>query len=386
MTVSPVPLILALFMKTLLSLSAASLTSIVFIGCASSPQSGASGERPGVVVPSGSSSGSNGTALSGGDSVLAEIDGVKLTDAQFKPILYKSGALDVLLMVIQREMAKAEAGKAGITISPADVEAEQKLTLAAAFTNAKEEDYDQALKQLLAQQHVSETEFGILMEYNAYLRALAKPVALANISEESVKAEFNSLYGERVEIRDIALNNLQEVAEAQRLLNHETNPVPFEEVARRMSRLPSSSNGGLLPPFARTSPGYNPVFTAAAFALEPGTVSTDPVQDKGFYHIIKVERRIEPTVVKYEDVKASVRESLVERRAATLMQARRLELAQHALRNLNILEPSMKAEFAARVAAANPKPAEKEKIVKELNAIEKEPPATEPTTAPSTDP
>ena len=139
-----------------------------------------------------------------------------------------------------------------------------------------------------------------------------------------------------------------------------------------MSRLPSRENGGLLPPFARTSPGYNPVFTAAAFALPVGTVSEDLIQDKGFYHILKVERRIGVTVVKYEDVKDSVREELVRRRAAALMGTKRIELGQKALKNLHILEPSMKAEFEARVAAANPKPVEKDKLIKELDAIEKE--------------
>lgn len=351
-------------------------------GCTPSPKPQSSGERPGVIIPNanGRSSDAARTSPASDDQVLAEIDGIKLTESAFKPVLYKAAGLDVLLMIIQRDMAKAEAGKHGITISPADVNEEKRITLASAFADAKEEDYEQALRQLLAQQNVSETEFGVLMEYNAYLRALVKPVAASGLDDAAVRNEFNSLYGERVEVRDIALNNLQEFATAQRLLNDPENPKSFEEVARLMSRHPSASNGGLLPPFARTSPGYNPVFTEAAFALEPGKVSTDAIQDRGFYHILKVERRIEPTVVKYEDVKDSVREDLVRRRAAALMAGKRLELGQRALQNLRILEPTMKAEFDARVAAANPKPVEKEKLVKELNAIEEEKPeSTQPT-------
>ena len=44
------------------------------------------------------------------------------------------------------------------------------------------------------------------------------------------------------------------------------------------------------------------VFKDTAFALKNGEVS-DPVQADNAYHIIKVENRIAPKVVKFEDVK-----------------------------------------------------------------------------------
>lgn len=350
---------------------AAGVIAATLLGCGSSGTSG--GEKSGVVLPTPGKTNEAGRATSASDDqVLAEINGIKLTESQFKPILYRARGLDTLLMVVQRDMARAEAEKNNITISPADVTEERKITLVSAFPDAKEEDYEQALKQLLSQQRVSDAEFAILMEYNAYLRAIVKRAAGTGVTEDAVKNEFNSLYGERIEVRDIALNNLQEVAEAKALLEDPKNPMPFEEVARKMSRIPGIDKGGLLPPFARTSPGYNPVFTAAAFAMQPGQVSSDLIQDKGFYHILKVERRIAPIAVKFEDVKESVREELVRRRAATLMSAKRQELGQLALRELRILEPAMKAEFDARVAAANPKPVEKEKLIKELEANQKE--------------
>jgi hypothetical protein len=371
--------------KLLITAAGTVALSLFGLGCGASDKPASSGERPGVVVPRNGNTidNSRSTPQASDDQVLAEIDGVKLTESQFKPILYKAKGLDVLLMIVQRNMAKAEAAKEGLTISPADIEAEKNITLQQAFPDAKEEDYEQALRQLLAQQRVSEIEFSILMEYNAYLRAVVKQATTAGITEEAVRNEFNSLYGERVIVRDIALNNLQEVAEARALLEDPEKPMPFDQVARRMSRLPSREEGGLLPPFARTSPGYNPVFVTAAFALEPGKVSTDLIQDKGFYHILKAERRIEPTVVKYEDVKESVREDLIRRRAAGLMSVKRREYGQHALRDLRIIEPAMAAEFAARVEAANPKPVEKEKLIEELDAIEKEKQAAGSTTAPA---
>lgn len=355
-------------------------------GCASEPKP--SGERPGVVVPSPGNGGDVGRTTGSDDQVLAEIGGVKLTESQLKPVLYKAYGLDVLLKVIQLNMAKADAAKMGITVSPADVVNERNMTLDLAFgKEAKPEDYPELLKQLLAQQRVSEAEFDVVMEVNAYLRAMVKPIAMQEITEAAIREKFNSEYGQRVEVRTIAVNNLQDVADVQRRLNDKNNPITFEALARQVSKVASAQDGGLLPPFSRAAPGFSPVFIEAAFALEPGQVSSDPVQDKGYYHVIKLEQKFEPRAVKYEDVKESVRDSLIRQRQSGLMAAKRTEMAQRALRDLQINEPAMKADFAARLAAANPKPVEKSQLMKELDAIKKDvDAATRPATKPSPTP
>lgn len=353
-------------------------------GCKESPQT--DGDRPTVIAPDKSSAtpGSKTTdALpSRGDRVLAEVEGVKIIESQVLPALYESYGLDVMLKVVQLDMARAATAAQNITVSPADVDAERKLTLALAFPDQKPEDYDNLLTQLLQQQRVSRAEFNIVMETNANLRALVKPVATAEITEDAIRNEFNALYGERVRIRHIALNNLQEVAEAQRRLATE----PFEKVAREMSaNRATAANGGELPPFARTSGGYSEVFIQAAFALKPGEVSTDAVQEGKFYHLIKMIDRLPPQAVKYESVRDSVREELIRKRQNALMSMRRGEMAQLAIRKLEIFEPTLKKQFQDRLAAANPTPADRDEVRRSLDERrEKLNAATQLTTAPTT--
>ena len=367
---------------TLLAFSATLSLAAGLTGCNASPTT--NGDQPGVVTPEKGKSGRNDSTMSAdngaakGDRVLAEVEGVKILESQVLPALYDSYGLDVLLKVVQLDMARAVTAAAGITVSAAEVDTERNLTLALAFPDQKAEDYDNLLTQLLSQQRVSRAEFGIVIETNAHLRALAKPAATSEISDDAIRAEFNATYGERARIRHIALNNLQEVGVAQRRLATE----PFEKVAREMSanRI-TGAQGGELAPFARTSGGFSPEFIQAAFALKPGETSTDVIQEGKFYHVIKSIELIPPQVVKYESVRDSVREELILRRQNALMSMKRGEMAQLAIRNLQINEPTLKKQFADRLAAANPTPADRDEVRRSLDEKREQLNAT---TAPAT--
>jgi parvulin-like peptidyl-prolyl isomerase len=374
------PTLLALFL-------AAGLT-----GCNTEPAT--NGDQPGVITPENGKSGrsdstsstDNGPAK--GDRVLAEVNGVKIPESQVLPALYDSYGLDVLLKVVQLDMARAATAAAGITVSAADIDTERNLTLALAFPDQRPEDYDNLLTQLLSQQRVSRAEFGIVMETNANLRASVKSAATSEISDDAIRAEFNAIYGERVRIRHIALNNLQEVGVAQRRLATE----PFEKVAREMSaNRVTGAQGGELAPFARTSGGFSPEFIQAAFALKPGETSTDVIQEGRFYHVIKSIEHIPPQVVKYESVRDSVREELILKRQNALMNMKRGEMAQLAIKNLQINEPTLKKQFADRLAAANPTPADRDEVRRSLDEKREQlnaatVPTTGPTTAPTASP
>lgn len=371
-------------------------------GCGADPA--ASGEHPAVTPPVGNAPAAPqkpdaapaaDAATNTGGRVLAEVGEVKITDAQVLPVLFDAYGLDVLLKVTQLDLARAAAAQAGVTVSPADIEAERQLTMKLAFPDQKPEDYEELLTQLLTQQRVSRAEFAVVMETNANLRALVRKPSESDITEDAIRNEYNAVYGERVRVRHIALNNLQEVTEAQRRLNGSpaangqpaVPPEPFEKVAREMSvNRATAANGGELPPFARTSGGYSQVFIDAAFNLKPGEVSQDAIQEGRYYHLIKVVERIAPQVVKFEDVRDTVREELIRRRQNALMGQRRGEMAQIALKNLHINEPTLKKQFEARLAAANPKPAERDEVRHNLDEQRERlnQPATAPTTGPAT--
>ena len=75
----------------------------------------------------------------------------------------------------------------------------------------------------------------------------------------------------------------------------------FAALARERSTDPAASNGGELGTFRRGA--MVPPFENAAFALEPGTYTTEPVATQFGFHVILVEAKeaIEPTFAEVEN-------------------------------------------------------------------------------------
>lgn len=359
------------------------LAPLCLVGCKS--DAAADGDRPGVIGPtkSGQSILTDASASSAklNDPVIARIESVTVTQSELVPLLYDAYGLDGLLKLLLRNMARAEAARRGATVSKADIDAERNITLSLAFPGEKSSDYDNLLNQLLQRDRIKRPEFDLGMDTNAHLRACVRGQASSGVTQEAIRNEFNMTYGERIRVRDIPVSNPQEAAEVKRLLAEPG--ARFEVVARRMGKVPALAElGGQLAEFARTTPGYSPLFIETAFALEPGQVS-DPILEGPLYHILKLEERVAPKVIKFEDVQDDVRQRLIVRRTNNLMAALRQELAQRALAELKIEEPSIRRDFEERRAAANPKPADRGEVQRSLEQPAATRPATEPATAPA---
>jgi peptidyl-prolyl cis-trans isomerase C len=81
----------------------------------------------------------------------------------------------------------------------------------------------------------------------------------------------------------------------------------FAELARERSLGPTAEQGGDLDYFTRDN--MIPGFAAAAFALEVGQYSRDPVRTEFGWHVIKVEDRRAEGVASFEEMKAELREA-----------------------------------------------------------------------------
>jgi len=88
---------------------------------------------------------------------------------------------------------------------------------------------------------------------------------------------------------------------AQEVIAELDEGADFAELARERSTDPAASQGGELGTFRRGS--MVPPFEAAAFALEPGSYSSEPVQTQFGYHVILVEEKeaIEPSFAEVEE-------------------------------------------------------------------------------------
>ncbi|HTL30066.1 MAG TPA: hypothetical protein VL282_12630, partial [Tepidisphaeraceae bacterium] len=190
--------------------------------------------------------------------IVARINTKPITMGQLVGPLIDTYGLNMLLNIVQLELAKDNAASAKVTVTPEDIAKERELTLSRLFGNAKKEDYHNLLNQFLSQKGMKKQELDLVIEQQAYLHKIAEPMVHKQITDENVQEAFRSLYGETVHVKHIECANLQDIAEAKRRLAAGES---FELVAKTMSNNGSTAPlGGDLPPFSRAAANYPQAF------------------------------------------------------------------------------------------------------------------------------
>lgn len=312
--------------------------------------------------------------------VIATVGTQKITkDELLAPMLEEHG-LNFLLHLVQLDLARQAAAQQGVTVTADDVKEERKLTFdrmladthaqlrqqlddaVAKKDNAAAErikaqmeiDPEAALDAYLAQQYtvtrqyVSKGEFNIVLETNAYLRKIAEasPELQKMVNEQTVRKAFGAQFGEKVVIRHIQANNLQAITEARQRLEAGES---FADVARDLSTNSNTApNGGAVPPFTMAATNVPPVLKNAAFDLGKGEVS-ETIQADNAFHILMLENRIAPKVVKFEDVKEQVRAGLMDQVLQAGVKQLRDKVARQALANMRIEHPVLRQQFEKRM-------------------------------------
>ncbi len=338
---------------------------------------------------------------------IASVNGVSISREQVITPLLDARGLDMLLKVVQMELAKNEAAKLNVVATPQDVLVERSRTLEQLFKDQNPKLIEQIkdaqiahrdeeagrlkdqldkdnlvlLEKLLQEQKASQAEFMMAMETNANLRKVVDKQIQGKLTEENLHQAFNALYGEKIRVRHIQCTNLQEIAEAQRRLEAGQT---FEKVAEDLSRnARTRAMGGELPSFTRETTGVSDAFKQVAFSLkEPGEVS-EPVSADGAYHLIKLIEKIPPKAVKYEDVKDSVAKYLMERWLDEGVIQTRANLAQLALQTLQVNDPILAKQFKDRLLKRDAEMRDRDQINRQLEREREATTQMMPTTAPS---
>lgn len=325
------------------------------------------------------------------DQPVATMGDLTVTRGQLDAKLNEADGLNMVVELMELEVAKTQAAQANVVVTDADISQETDHYVTELFKDDRQlqntrdqiadleragktdqanvvrqdlaSDMSRLLDQLLQNQKVTHTDFGIAMETVTYLRKIAEPQVSKRISEENLQTAFNAIYGEKLRVRHIALANLQEVNEAKRRL---AEGRPFDEVAREMSRNNQTAPlGGELPPFTRDTPGFPQAFKDTAFALKVGEVS-DPVEADGVYHLIKLEDRIPPTAIKFEDVKDAVRQTLYDKLLDQTVKLMRNQIQQQVLAELKIGDPVLAGQFQEKMAQQQQQARDRDEVRREL--------------------
>ena len=321
------------------------------------------------------------------DEPAARLPGLVITQKQFLSPLVEGHGLQVLLKVVQLELARQNAVRKGIKLTPEDLQQERDRTLEQAFSEqdnktqeqidaaaakgdtAKadqlrkelKQDRERALDQLLAQQRVTRPEFDMVLQMNAFLRKIAEQ-EMRDIDDEVLRKAFDTEYGATVRVRHIQGSNLQEVTRA---LARVKAGEAFDKVAREVSRNPRTGPlGGELPKFSLATTNVPDNFKQAAFGLNEGQVS-DIVFCDGAYHIIKLENKFAPKAVKFETEKERLRSKVREQVLAGAINHLRDQLVEQTRTSLQIEDPVLRRQFTERLD-------DRDKQIKEMEKIKQE--------------
>lgn len=180
---------------------------------------------------------------------------------------------------------------------------------------------------------------------NAYL---AREVE-GKITEEQVQAAYDAEFAdfEGEEERRARHILLESEDEAKAVIAALADGADFAELAKEKSTGPSGPNGGDLGYF--TKGRMVEAFEDAAFALEVGAVSEEPVQTQFGWHVIKVEDARKQAAPELDAVRDRIRQELLRARYGEVM-AQLKEAAE-----IEIVEPAAEAAPAADDAGGESK-------------------------------
>ena len=270
--------------------------------------------------------------------VMAVVNGKPLPMATLNGLLVQIHGMAIAQQLIANEVVRQAAADEGLSVTDADIAAENQRTLGRIFGQVSgEADRERLLGQLLAQKGVSREQWNMTMRRNAVLRKLAQREVA--VTPDDLREQFAEQYGRKVVVRHIQTASLADAEDVYRKL---CDGADFAELAQKRSTNASARTGGLLPPIGARAVGLPPAMRELALSLKkPGELS-DPIQIGTTFHVLKLERIIEPRDVKFEDVKADLETEIRDQKIAAMQQGILLRLLDSA--EIQFVNPILKAQ------------------------------------------
>jgi len=162
-----------------------------------------------------------------------------------------------------------------------------------------------------------EADFKVLMariEDQMLQRSVLQRELNAAVTDDAVKARYDKMVKDMGESKEVHARHIlvKTEDEAKQIIKDLKGGADFEATAKEKSTGPSGPNGGDLGFFAKGQ--MVPAFEKAAFALDKGQVTDDPVQTQFGWHVIKVEDKRKAEVLKFDSVKEKLRGELSQER------------------------------------------------------------------------
>lgn len=276
---------------------------------------------------------------------LATVNKKPIPLSSLTDILIASYGLPVAKDIIYLELVEQDAAAKNVSVTDADVQAEHERTLEDRFAKmGPKEQWETLFSQILAQNNISRKHWMLIARRNALLRRLAPREV--PVKEEETRDAYAKLYGRKVQIRHIESATLGDIQDVIVRLNKGAD---FAQLAREVSLSNDRSADGLLPPFTAQTTEVPPLMRQVAFALKQAGAISDPVQIGGAYHVLKLEKFIEPELP-YDQVKGEVARVLRNEKVRVWGIKHLAELTAAA--DVEFVEPALKAQYEENLKAA----------------------------------
>lgn len=185
----------------------------------------------------------------------------------------------------------------------------------------------------------------------AFLRARAlhnsyfRDQVAETITDEEVRARYDAEVAATPPENEVRARHIlvETEEEARNVIAALDGGADFAELAQERSTGPSGPNGGDLGYFTRGR--MVPPFEQAAFGLEPGGYTADPVETQFGWHVIKLEDRRPVQPPAFEQVADQVRSALLRERYFELLASLRGEAS------IEIADPELRTAYDETTAA-----------------------------------
>ncbi len=222
---------------------------------------------------------------------------------------YRAQIIDGL---VTTELIRQEADRRNIKITDKDIEALRKKSIK---SYGSEENFKSAMEKYKINDEQFDEMLKEQLRYEKLTDQLKKDIKVdpEKYYNEN-KDQFN--VGEQVKASHILV---KDEAKAKELIKKLNDGGDFAKLAKENSEdTASAEKGGELGYFSKDAMVAE--FADAAFAMNPGDISTEPVKTQYGYHIIKVEDKKEPHQQSYDEVKADLTKQLQESEVKTKLQ------------------------------------------------------------------
>lgn len=242
--------------------------------------------------------------LVGQNSVMATVNGEKITKDQFILALKNNGGVDVLDQIISNRIVLQEANKLGIIISDDAIDAEIDKIIVENYGGMA--DYFQTI---LDQYGITEESLREDLKVNLILKQIV--MSKIEITEDEKLEYFENnreLFDipEQVRARHILVETEEEAVEIlEQLRNGEDFVALAKENSLDTASLEADGDLGYIRSGATVKE-----FEEVAFSLALGVYS-DPVKTDYGFHIIEVLDKKEARAVSFDEVKTEVEEALL---------------------------------------------------------------------------